>query len=395
MSSLYEYIFLLGGPTPDFAGFAAASRVAIAEMLRSGVTTFVDYSSPRPGWLDDVAATGIRAVLAPSFRSGEWYTPNGHEVLYRWDEARGRRGLDTALGLIDEARRHPSGRLSGMLAPAQVDTCTAELMVAASDAAKEFRVPCQTHAAQSVVEVREMFRRHGRTPIGWLHSLGVLGPHFILGHAMFLDHHDWIRMPDPEDLDLIADSGTSVAHCPNQFARGGMVLQHFGKYVRRGVNMGLGTDTFPHNFVDEMRWALVVAKIASGDVGSTSLAEVFTAATVGGAKALGRSDLGRLAPGARADFVLVDLKHPAMQPARDPMKSLVFTALERPITDVFVAGRQVVRDGRVLTIDLEANLAELTAAQARNMRGIPERDWAKRSPEEAFPMSLGWAGSNR
>jgi cytosine/adenosine deaminase-related metal-dependent hydrolase len=282
-----------------------------------------------------------------------------------------------------------------MLAPAQVDTCTAELMVDAADAAKELGVPCQTHAAQSVVEVREMFRRHGKTPIGWLDSLGVLGPHLILGHAMFLDHHDWIRMPDPVDLDLIAESGTSVAHCPNQFARGGMVLQHFGKYVRRGVNMGLGTDTFPHNFLDEMRWALVVAKIASGDVGATSLAEVFAAATVGGAKALGRSDLGRLAPGAKADFVLVDMAHPAMQPARDPLKSLVFTALERPITDVFVAGRRVVKDGRVLTIDLEASLAELTAAQARNMRGIPERDWARRSPEEAFPMSLGWAGSNR
>jgi cytosine/adenosine deaminase-related metal-dependent hydrolase len=334
-------------------------------------------------------------VLAPSFRSGEWYTPNGHEVLYRWNEARGRKGLDTALDLVRQAARHPSGRLSGMMAPAQVDTCTAELMRDASDAAKELGIACQTHAAQSVVEVREMFRRHGKTPIAWLEEIGVLGPHMILGHAIFLDHHSWIGMPDPADLGRIAASGTSVAHCPNQFARGGMALQHFGKYVRAGVNMGIGTDTFPHNFVDEMRWALVVAKLASGDVGSTSLAEVFTAATVGGARALGRDDLGRLAPGALADFVLVDLSHPAMQPARDPLKSLVFTALERPITDVFVAGEPVVKDGRLLTIDLEAALADLREGQQRNMRGIPERDWAKRSPEEAFPMSLGWAGSNR
>jgi len=159
--------------------------------------------------------------------------------------------------------------------------------------------------------------------------------------------------------------------------------------------MGLVTDTFPHNFVDEMRWALVVAKLTAGDVGATSLAEVLTAATVGGAKALGRDDLGRLAPGAAADFVLVDLAHPAMRPARDPLKSLVFTALDRAISDVWVAGERVVREGRVLTIDLEAALAELEAGQVRNMRGIPERDWAKRSPEEAFPMSLGWAGSNR
>jgi 5-methylthioadenosine/S-adenosylhomocysteine deaminase len=413
MSSLYEYIFLLGRPafdmatdeqaaaeaqlygTADFAAYSASCRVAIAEMLRSGVTTFVDYSANRPDWLDEVARTGIRAVLAPSFRSGEWYTPNGHEVLYRWNEARGHKGLDGAVDIIRRAQQHPSGRLSGMMAPAQVDTCTAELMRDASDAAKELGVTCQTHAAQSVVEVREMFRRHGKTPIAWLDGLGVLGPHFIIGHALFLDHHSWIKMPDPTDLDRIAETGTSVAHCPNQFARGGMVLEHFGRYVKRGVNMGLGTDTFPHNFVDEMRWAVVVAKIASADIGSTSLAEVFAAGTVGGAKALGRDDLGRLAPGCKADFVLVDLSHPAMQPARDPLKSLVFTALERPITDVYVAGAAVVQDGKIRTIDLEANLAELTAGQIRNMRGIPERDWAKRSPEEAFPMSLGWAGSNR
>jgi 5-methylthioadenosine/S-adenosylhomocysteine deaminase len=413
MSSLYEYISLLGRPsddltqaempsaeaqlygTADFAAYAAAARVATAEMLRSGVTTFVDYSSPRPDWIEDVAATGIRAVLAPAFRSGEWYTPNGHEVLYRWNEARGRKGLDDAVGMIRRATEHPSGRLSGMLAPAQVDTCTAELMRDASDAAKALGVPCQTHAAQSVVEVREMFRRHGVTPVGWLEQIGVLGPHMILGHAIFLDHHSWIAMPDPADLDRIADSGTSIAHCPNQFARGGMAMQHFGRYVRRGVNLGIGTDTFPHNFIDEMRWALVVAKLAAGDVGATSVAEVFTAATVGGAKALGRDDLGRLAPGAKADFVLVDLAHPAMQPARDPLKSLVFTALERAVSDVFVAGEEVVSGGRVLTIDIETALAELAEGQARNMRGIPERDWARRSANDAFPMSLGWAGANQ
>jgi cytosine/adenosine deaminase-related metal-dependent hydrolase len=413
MSSLYEYIFLLGRPardlaadealpgstahfgTADFPAYSAACQVAIAEMLRSGVTCFVDYSANRPNWHEEVARTGIRTVIAPSFRSGEWYTPNGHEVLYRWNEKRGRDGLDTAVALIMRAEQHPSGLLSGMVAPAQVDTCTADLMRDAAAVARDLGVPCQTHCAQSVVEMREMFRRHGKTSVGWLEELGVLGPHFILGHALFLDHHSWIRAPDPRDLDVIADTGTSVAHCPNQFARGGMVLEHFGKYARRGVNLGLGTDTFPHNFVDEMRWALVVAKIASADIGSTSLAEVFTAATVGGAKALGRADIGKLAAGCKADFSLVDLAHPAMQPARDPLKSLVFSALERPITDVYVAGKPVVRDGKVLTIDLEANLAELTAGQQRNMRGIPERDWAKRTPDEAFPMSLGWAGSNR
>ncbi|BBK41552.1 ethylammeline chlorohydrolase [Allostella vacuolata] len=413
MSSLYEYIFLLGRPTKDipadaedqaeveqfgrgdFPAYSASAQVAISELLTSGVTTFVDYSAPRPNWLDEVAATGIRTCVAPSFRSGAWYTPNGHEVLYRWDVAGGRRAFDRALETIEAARRHPSGRLMGMLAPAQVDTCTADLFVDASAVAREKKIPIQTHAAQSVVEYREMFRRHGKTPIEWLESLGVLGPEFIVGHGIFLDEHPWIMNPDHRDLDRLADSGTTVAHCPNQFARGGMVLHHFGKYVKRGVNMGIGTDTFPHNMIDEMRWALTVAKIASADIGSTSISDVFHAATVGGAAALMRDDIGRLEKGCKADFVVIDLDHPHMVPARDPLKSLVVTALERPIEQVWVGGETVVQSGRALKIDMKRNLDGLTEGQRRGMLGISERDWARRSPDEAFPMALGTVGSNQ
>lgn len=169
MSSLYEYIFLLGRSAHalpsdavdqaqveqfgqgDFRAYSASAQVAISELLTSGVTTFVDYSAPRPDWLDEVAATGIRTCVAPSFRSGAWYTPNGHEVLYRWDVKAGRKAFDRALETIEQARRHPSGRLMGMLAPAQVDTCTADLFVDASAVAREKKIPIQTHAAQSVV----------------------------------------------------------------------------------------------------------------------------------------------------------------------------------------------------------------------------------------------------
>src|SRR5258708_4425904 len=127
MSSLYEYIFLLGRPahdlaadpdtaafgTADFPAYGAACQVAISEMLRSGTTCFVDYSAHRPNRLHQGARPRIRTVVAPSFRSGEWYTQNGHEVLYRWNEKRGRQGLDTAIALIERAAQHPSGLLSG------------------------------------------------------------------------------------------------------------------------------------------------------------------------------------------------------------------------------------------------------------------------------------------
>ncbi|MEJ0071992.1 MAG: amidohydrolase family protein [Pseudomonadota bacterium] len=387
MSSLYEYIFLLGRPahdlavdpdtahfgTADFAAYSAACQVAIAEMLRSGVTCFVDYSANRR-----TGSTKSRApVSAPwsrrPFRSGEWYTPNGHEVLYRWNEPRGRQGLDGAVALIMQAQKHPSGLLSGMMAPAQVDTCTADLMVDASAAARDLGVPCQTPS-------RAVGRRGARDVPPPRQDAGRLAGRSRRARAAFhprprhLPRSSFLDPgPDHIDLDLIADSGTSVAHCPNQFARGGMVLEHFGKYVKRGVNMGLGTDTFPHNFIDEMRWAIVVAKIASADIGSTSLAEVFTAATVGGAKALGRDDIGRCIRAARptSRWSIWRIRRCSRCAIRS--RAWCFTALERPITDVYVAGQPVVRDGMVLTIDLAANLAELSAGQARNMQGISER----------------------
>ena len=210
----------------------------------------------------------------------------------------------------------------------------------------------------------------------------------IIAHCIFVDEHSWIRWPRRGDLERMARSGASVAHCPNIFARRGILLQDFGKYRRLGINIGLGTDTFPHNFIDEMRWATVLCKVAAENVEATSLADVFHAATMGGAKALLRSDIGRLARGCKADLSLVDLAHPSLQPVRDPLKSLVFSGLDRPITDVFVDGNQVVSDGEVKTIDVRAVTETMNRGQQSALAGVSAADYARRPLDEVFPMTL-------
>ena len=110
------------------------------------------------------------------------------------------------------------------------------------------------------------------------------------------------------------------------FARNGQALEDLGGYVRRGVRLGIGTDSFPHNMLEEMRLAAILARVVTSDVTSVSTAEVFHAATIGGADLVGRSDLGRLSVGATADLVLVDVSHPSMMPVRDPLRSLIYTA---------------------------------------------------------------------
>jgi len=385
MTGLYERSLAF---VPEPGSEPACAEAAYCELLLSGVTSLADLSFAYDGWLELLARSGLRAWLAPGYASARWRLDNDHELGFDWDEAAGRRGFEAALALAERAERHPCGRLSGMLYPAQIETCTADLLRDSLDAARERGRPMTTHLSQSVLEFQEIVRRHGKTPAQYARDLGILGPGTLLGHAIFIDRHSWLHWSTREDLAILAETGTSVAHCPTPFARYGQTLEDLGRYLRAGINMAIGTDCAPHNMLEEMGRAAVLARIAAGDITTLGTADVLHAATVGGARALGRDDIGRLAPGMKADLVLVDVTHPQMRPARDPLRSLIYTAAERAVRDVFVDGRQVVADGAVLTLDRAAALDRLDEAQARMCAGVPRHDYAGRTAEEIAPLSL-------
>lgn len=391
-SSLYEYLGLLRA---DAEGLPHLSHMAWSELLMSGVTTLVDLSLPNEGWIDRAAASGLRLVLAPMYRNGRWFTRNGYTVEYELDDAAGAKAMAEALSIVDAATKHPSGRLSGLVCPAQIDTCTEDLLRASIAAAAERGLPIQLHAAQSISEFQEMVRRTGRTAVQWLDDIGFLGPRASLGHGIFLDHHPWVRWPTRTDLARLAETGTSVAHCPTVFTRRGITLRDLGGYLKAGVNVGFGTDTYPHNMLEEMRLAGYAARITAESPANVNSGDLFRCATLGGARLLGRTDIGRLAVGAKPDLVMVDLQHPAMQPRREPIRSLIYAAAERAVRHVFVAGQQVVRDGRVLTMDYAAAAAGVNEAQQRALAKVSSLDWAGRTIDELAPPSFAYAGSNR
>ncbi|TVQ34485.1 MAG: N-ethylammeline chlorohydrolase [Geminicoccaceae bacterium] len=386
MTGLYERSQAYGATDDAFR--EASFEVAAGELLLSGVTTLCDIGAIWPGWPDLFARTGLRGFIAPGFATARWKLENDHTLGFDWDEARGRQGMAAALELIDGLARHPSGRLSGVVSPMQIENCSEGLLRDSYAAALERGVPFTLHCSQGVLEIHEIIKRHGVTPIQWAESLGILGPTTVLGHAIFLDQHSWIRWWTKTDLAILAASGCSVAHCPTPFARYGHIMENFGDYVRAGVNMGIGTDTTPHNMLEEIRKAMTFARIAGRDLETVSTAMLFHAATVGGAKALLRDDLGRLAPGMKADLVVVDLDDPWMMPARDPLRSLIFHAADRAVKDVYVDGVQVVRDREVLTIDRLDAARRLTEGQARMMAKVPERDYRGRTADEITPLSL-------
>ena len=363
-------------------------EVSYADLVRSGVTTLVDNVFPYPGWTDLIERSGMRVYATPGFNTSTWYRDNAHQLKYREDISKGERNFAGALTLIDELRAHPSGRISGIVSPFQIDNNTEGMLRDSYAAARERGIPWTTHAAQAVLEHQVMIERHGMTSIQYLAKLGLLGPGTIIAHAITHDQSSWVRWHTDLDIRLLGESGTAVAHCPTPFMRYGTVLEHLGKYLDAGVVMGIGTDTIPHNMIEDMRYAAVLARVASRDgrVGSTS--QVFHAGTAGGAQALGRTDIGRLAVGAKADIVVLDLDHPVMKPVRDPIVSLIHSAAERAVKDVYIDGVQVVQDHEVLTLDRHGAAERIRAAQNRMEATTVDNDYAKRTSDMIAPLSL-------
>lgn len=390
MTGLYERSVAYG---KDEESERACTEVAYCELLLSGVTSISDLSQAYSGWIDIVARSGLRAFLAPFYASARWTIRGTHLLDYIWDDKAGERAFAAALSLIDGLAAHPCGRLSGVVYPGQIDACTESLLRDSAAAARERRLPLTTHCAQSVPEFQEMVRRHGVTPIQWANDIGFLGESTTLGHAIFIDEHSWLHWWSRRDLHILVETGTSVAHCPSPFARYGQTLESFGRYRRAGVNLGLGTDVSPHNLIEEMRLAAILARVTDGDIMTVQSSDLLHAATVGGAKAMLRDDIGRLAPGMKADIVLIDLSNPYMRPTRDPLRSLLYTAADRAVRDVFVDGNRVVEAGRVLTLDHADALGRLSEAQARMEREVPRRDGLGRTSLQISPLSLRMSGA--
>jgi len=389
-SGLFEMLPVRHEAQDEEAGRACVD-FSMAELLRGGVTTVMEIGGLGEHVVERAAHFGLRVYMGLAFRSGRWLTRDGRRVHWEWDEAAGRKGLERA---VEFHRKHDGAHgdlVRCFFAPAQIDTCTPELLKEAKRCADEVRRPYQVHTSQSVVEFNEMLARHGKTPVAWMHELGVLGPTTILGHAIIVGGSSWTNYP-AGDVALMGDTGCSVAHAVWVFARRGVAMESFARYKQAGVNMSLGTDTNPQSVIEAMRWAAVVSKLMERNTEATTAADVFDAATVGGARALGRDDLGRIAPGAKADLVLWKATSWRMTPLRDPIKNIVYNAADEDIDRVYVNGRVVVDGGRVLAADEAAILKALQAGGERMWPRMAKHDWAGRGSDELSPPSYpAWA----
>ena len=365
----------------------AAIDYSVPELLRTGTTTVMEIGVQGERVIEAAARHGLRAYVGQGIRSGRWYTDDGRQVKYEWFEDDGEAAFERALAFCEKHEDTRGGLIRTFMTPSQVDTVSGAMLRRCREAAGELGVPLALHAAQSVPEFLEMTRRHGMPPIEWLESIGFLGPDVILGHAIIPGESSWANY-HADDIGILADTGTNVAHAVWVFARRGIAMESFARYLERGVNMTLATDTCPQSMLDALRWTAVVAKIQDRRTEVATAAEVFDAATLGGARALGRDDLGRIAPGAKADLILWRGDTLSMAPVRDPLRNIVYAADHGDIDTVIVDGRVVVEGGRVPGLD-EADVAgRLQAGAERIWARIPQGDWAGRDVDGLSPPSL-------
>ncbi|WP_226341109.1 amidohydrolase family protein [Gemmobacter serpentinus] len=374
--------------TPDELAFQ--KRYAFAQLLRHGITTALPIASLfYREWAETVAEfeaaaeaagdLGLRVYLGPAYRAGGMVCTAPGVLEPQFDAARGMAGLEAALDFAARIKGAHGGLIQPMLAPDRVETCTLELLRRTMAAAREADLPVRLHMAQGRMERATVQKLHGTTAPQWLAAHGLLNDRLIAPHAV---------EATAADLALYADHGVTIAHCPLVYARDGEMLRSFRRCHDMGINIGMGTDTAPPDMVLNMAVALMMGRAAAGGSEGLTTAEVFNAATIGGADALRRPDLGRLQAGAKADIAIFDMADSHFAPRIDPVQSLIFGASGRVTKAVFVDGRLSMRDGAVPGLDMAAARARAQAQFDGLLAKYPDRTWGHPSAQSLFPPTF-------
>lgn len=321
--------------------------LACAEMLRGGVTCFNDmYFFPEMAGRAalDAAIRAVLGIVLIEFPTA--YASDAQDYL--------RKGLAMRDELKSEAL------LSFCMAPHAPYTVSDRSFEKILTLSEQLQIPINTHLHETRDEIRESEKKFGMRPLARLEKLGLLGPGFIAVHAVHLD---------PAEIALLARLGASVAHCPSSNLKLASGIAPVGALLSAGVNVGLGTDGAASNnrldVFSEMRLAALLAKAASHDAETLPAHVALRMATLNSARALGlEQEIGSVETGKCADLCAVNLASIELSPCYDPASHLVYAAGRENVSHVWVGGKLLVEQGRLLQIDETA-----VARKAREWQG--------------------------
>ena len=372
-------------------------RFGLAQLALHGVTTYMPIASEiHLAWnesADEMRALaelteewGLRGYLGPSYRSAVGAVADGERTFVERPEL-GESGLDRALEFADELAARESDLVKPVLLPCRIETLTPELMERTAAEAAPRGLLVRLHSLQQQWERKVILERHGITPLDLIERTGLLNDRLLVPHALWTDRRSELTGTEGVDLERLARAGVSVVHCPLTTFRYGDVLETFNDLRDAGITMALGTDSFPPDLVRGMDAGFHASRILYGH-GSVSLTGYMEAATLGGAAALKRPDLGRLEAGASADLTAFSLNDFRDGVVEDPLRTLVLNGTARNVTHTFVARRPAVQDGRIPGVDLTELRARAQEVFGLLQRGYSDRDSLNRPAEVLFPPTF-------
>jgi len=371
-------------------------QYALIQLVLHGITTYMPIASEvhsewaesfeeLAGMAETSRRLGLRGYLGPAYRSGVNVVLDDGSRSVMFDDDRGREGLADALRFIDHANELNDPLVNGVLLPCRIETLDIELLKATAAASSERDVLVRLHSLQGLVERQLIQDWHGVTPLELLDQVGLLNERLLIPHATYTDRNPAVHGEDRGDLAQLADSGASIIHCPLTSMRYGSTLDSFNAYKSAGINISLGTDSFPPDLIRGIDAGVQLAKILAGSNDAGDIAGYFDAATLGGAHALRRPDLGRLEPGAQADLVAFSLEDVRDGVHDDPLRTLLLNGTARQAVLSVVAGRTIMVDGTIEGVDLAFWRSKGQELFDRMRGAYSSRDFGNRPADELFP----------
>lgn len=338
MDWLQNFIFPAEARNVDRDFVRWGTRLAAAEMIASGTTTFADMYYFEADIADETRIAGLRGVLGETVL--DFPAPDNKT----WDEA-----IAYTRAFIGQYRNDPL--ITAAIAPHAPYTVSAEHLRQVRALASELGAPILIHVAETKDEVKQIREKSGSSPVQYLESLGLLGDDVVAAHGVWLD---------AADIATLHRRNVGVVHCPESNMMLASGVSPVVALRAAGVDVGLGTDgpagsNNNLDMIEEMASAARLQKITSGDPKALSARAVLEMATIGGAKALGLADrIGTLERGKLADVIVIDLATAKTEPVYSVESAVVYAASGSNVTDTIVNGRLLMRDRKLLTVDRDA-----------------------------------------
>jgi len=343
----------------DKKDMVARCRFCLLEGIKAGTTTFVDFNDPLPEWAEAFAGSAVRGRLVAQFTAlGEGAQLNG---LYPLDPAVGQRRAEQVIAFARDWSGAAEGRITTVLGPVAPDLVLREHLVQIKRAAEREGMMIQMHVAQGDREIAQMLARYGQRTPAYLDELGYLDDQLMAVH---------LTEANERETELLARRGVRMMLCSSAIGLIDGIVPPALAFKQAGGMVALGSDNSACSMWNEMRLTALFNKISRRDPKVMPPWEVLRMATIDGARAVGLGDqIGSIEVGKQADLITVDLREPSLMPVlespvRNIVPNLIYNARGTEVKNVFIAGKVVMRDGQVLTMD-ERRVREQAQASAQ------------------------------